>query len=250
MISVRSIVMACASASSVFAGTITFEEPGVQLPVAGVGLIAPDLYRPIGAVFQRPPVVGDFSVLDPSFAAAFFASGGGSSPNAVALTTGFADPDLNGLTLRMDFVRPGTNLNATTDSVTVVFGDAAANIGTSIGTLEAYDANGSLLTSATAMTTSSLRELLAVSAPGIAYVVLIQDADGGVVDNVQFGPLSARCPGDTNGDFRVDFADLNQVISHFNSSGPGLVGDFDIDADVDFADLNTLLSVFNQPCPD
>ncbi|MBL0922202.1 MAG: hypothetical protein IBJ10_08760 [Phycisphaerales bacterium] len=68
-----------------------------------------------------------------------------------------------------------------------------------------------------------------------------QDADA-------VAALLPSCPGDTNGDLVVDFADLNAVLGNFNQSGPGLVGDFDNDGDVDFGDLNVVLSAFNQPC--
>jgi len=60
--------------------------------------------------------------------------------------------------------------------------------------------------------------------------------------------LLPNCPGDTNGDNVVDFADLNTVLGAFNQTGPGLPGDFDNDNDVDFGDLNVVLSGFNQPC--
>lgn len=57
------------------------------------------------------------------------------------------------------------------------------------------------------------------------------------------------CPGDTNGDAAVNFADLNTVLGQFNGSGAGLFGDLDGDGDVDFGDLNLVLSGFNTPCP-
>ncbi len=61
------------------------------------------------------------------------------------------------------------------------------------------------------------------------------------------------CPGDTNGDGVVNFADLNAVIGAFNTvSGDAAysaAADLDQDGDVDFADLNTVLSGFNgEPC--
>lgn len=57
--------------------------------------------------------------------------------------------------------------------------------------------------------------------------------------------LNPSLPGDANGDGVVNFADLNIVISNFNTSGPGIPGDLDGDGDVDFADLNEVLSNFN-----
>ena len=61
------------------------------------------------------------------------------------------------------------------------------------------------------------------------------------------------CPGDTNGDGVVNFADLNAVISAFNTVEGDLAysqgADLDSDGDVDFADLNAVLSAFNgEPC--
>lgn len=57
------------------------------------------------------------------------------------------------------------------------------------------------------------------------------------------------CPGDTNGDNLVDFADLNTVLSQYNQSGT-LTGDLDGDGMVNFTDLNILLSNYNLPCGD
>lgn len=56
------------------------------------------------------------------------------------------------------------------------------------------------------------------------------------------------CIGDTNGDNVIDFADLNNVLSAYNTTGAQLPGDVDDDGDVDFADLNTVLSVYNTQC--
>ena len=56
------------------------------------------------------------------------------------------------------------------------------------------------------------------------------------------------CVGDIDGDGFVGFADLNIILSAFNTSGVGLPGDVDGDGDVDFADLNAVVSVFNTNC--
>lgn len=63
------------------------------------------------------------------------------------------------------------------------------------------------------------------------------------------GPVFALppCPGDTNGDRVIDFADLNVVLSDFGSVGI-LAGDVDHDGDCDFSDLNLVLSGFGQSC--
>ncbi len=57
-------------------------------------------------------------------------------------------------------------------------------------------------------------------------------------------PVSPFVLGDTNADGRVDFTDLNALLSQFGSSGRCLTADADLDGDVDFADLNTLLSYY------
>lgn len=60
------------------------------------------------------------------------------------------------------------------------------------------------------------------------------------------------CPGDTNGDNSVSFADLNQVLSEFGQSSlpgdPLLAGDVNGDGQVNFADLNIVLSGFGGAC--
>lgn len=77
------------------------------------------------------------------------------------------------------------------------------------------------------------------------------DHDGSIVeaaiDSVEVS--FRRCvppPGDANGDFIVDFTDLNAVLSTFGQSGAALAGDVDGDGDVDFTDLNMVLVSFGQ----
>ncbi len=73
------------------------------------------------------------------------------------------------------------------------------------------------------------------------------DAVGGV--NIRdLPPCPSFCPADVNGDGTVDFADLNIVLSEYNTSAPGSPADVDQDGDVDFADLNLVLSAYNAPC--
>lgn len=60
--------------------------------------------------------------------------------------------------------------------------------------------------------------------------------------------FSAACPGDTDGDSDVDFADLNNAISNFNASGEGIPGDVNLDCLVSFADLNVIVSFYNNTC--
>lgn len=54
--------------------------------------------------------------------------------------------------------------------------------------------------------------------------------------------------GDSNEDYRVDFADLNNVLGTFGQSGAGLIGDVNGDGVVNFLDLNMVLSNFGTDC--
>ncbi len=55
------------------------------------------------------------------------------------------------------------------------------------------------------------------------------------------------CPEDVTGDGTIDIADLNLVLTNFNSMTSE--GDATGDGMVDIADLNAVLTVFNQSCP-
>ncbi|MBL0922709.1 MAG: hypothetical protein IBJ10_11365 [Phycisphaerales bacterium] len=68
---------------------------------------------------------------------------------------------------------------------------------------------------------------------------------GGAVD---LGAYETPCVGDSNADAIVNFTDLNNVLSSFNTAGFGRAGDVDGDGDVDFADLNLVISAFNSAC--
>jgi hypothetical protein len=62
------------------------------------------------------------------------------------------------------------------------------------------------------------------------------------------GAIADPCPGDTNGDNIVNFADLNAVLSAFGQSGAGLPADLNGDGVVNFSDLNAVLSAFGTGC--
>lgn len=68
------------------------------------------------------------------------------------------------------------------------------------------------------------------------------------VDNFSVTTGDVDCPGDTNGDLVVDFADLNAVLGTFGQSGPGLPGDVNGDDTVNFDDLNIVLGNFGENC--
>ena len=61
-------------------------------------------------------------------------------------------------------------------------------------------------------------------------------------------PPATKCPGDTNGDNIVNFADLNEVLSAFGQTGDDLPGDLNNDGVVNFADLNIVLANFGVAC--
>lgn len=60
--------------------------------------------------------------------------------------------------------------------------------------------------------------------------------------------ILGACPGDSNRDYRVDFADLNAVLADFGLSGSGLNGDVNDDEVVNFEDLNAVLASFGVDC--
>lgn len=87
-------------------------------------------------------------------------------------------------------------------------------------------------------------------------------ADGKVIAGYGFNALGEQeafvadlraatpCPGDLNGDGRVDLADLSALLAHFGktSGATPADGDADGDQDVDLADLAVLLGQFGQGC--
>lgn len=65
------------------------------------------------------------------------------------------------------------------------------------------------------------------------------------IDRVRLHP---PCPGETNGDDLVNFADLNNCLANFGQSGINLPGDVNSDGTVSFGDLNIILSAFGSAC--
>lgn len=62
--------------------------------------------------------------------------------------------------------------------------------------------------------------------------------------------LRSTCPGDANGDRRVDGADLSVLLGQFNQMvPPGTGADFNCDGRVNGADLSVLLGSFGKNCP-
>ena len=62
--------------------------------------------------------------------------------------------------------------------------------------------------------------------------------------------IPTGCRGDLNGDFFINFEDLNLVLGNWGATGtPGfLEGDADCDGDVDFDDLNIVLALWGTNC--
>jgi hypothetical protein len=91
---------------------------------------------------------------------------------------------------------------------------------------------------------------LAIPSSGTYYIRVFPASTTGDVQlysmNAAYTP--AGCPGDTNGDNLVNFADLNLVLGNFGQSGPNVIGDVNHDGVVNFADLNIVLSFFGSVC--
>lgn len=68
----------------------------------------------------------------------------------------------------------------------------------------------------------------------------------GVIDGGDGAAIGPALVGDLNGDCAVNFADLNIVVSFFNTASPA--GDVNGDGSVNFADLNLVVSNFNTTC--
>lgn len=82
----------------------------------------------------------------------------------------------------------------------------------------------------------------------LAYWDAATDGDLLMANALRFVAGSAECPGDSNGDNVVNFADLNNVLSTFGQTGAGLAGDVNGDEIVNFEDLNVVLSAFGTEC--
>ncbi|MCA9310259.1 MAG: hypothetical protein KDA21_03580 [Phycisphaerales bacterium] len=69
---------------------------------------------------------------------------------------------------------------------------------------------------------------------------------------LEVGPVAAvplPCPGDVNGDRRVDFSDLEILLDRWGTTGiGGMTGDLNSDGNVNFADLNILLDRWGTSC--
>jgi hypothetical protein len=82
----------------------------------------------------------------------------------------------------------------------------------------------------------------------IRVVARGDDSDTGFDDSDAVFSILGVCPGDTNGDNIVNFADLNTVLGAFGQSGAGIPGDVNGDGTVNFSDLNEVLGAFGAEC--
>lgn len=81
------------------------------------------------------------------------------------------------------------------------------------------------------------------------FVLTVTDAHGLATTRRSFlYPDCVNCPGDTNGDAAVDFADLNNILGSYGQTGQHLPADLDGDGSVGFADLNIVLSNYGSNC--
>lgn len=92
-----------------------------------------------------------------------------------------------------------------------------------------------------------------IASPGDegVYVCVVTGSCGVIFSLPATLTVLGPCPGDTNGDRVVDFADLNTVLSQFGQTGPPgtLAGDVNDDGFVSFTDLNIVLGAFGASCP-
>ena len=85
------------------------------------------------------------------------------------------------------------------------------------------------------------------------YVLFNESLDPVVLDEaiqvVEANIVDPQCPGDTNSDGRVDFADLNTLLANWDRDVPvGTDADVTLDGRVDFADLNEVLGNWDSTC--
>ncbi len=173
---VSSLLLAMLVAASAKAVTIDFDD----VATAGFTQVAADHYRPQGIVFDGLIPVQNLALGAPTFHDDVFVPAGGTTPNTMSLSLPLGgDLDIEGT-----FVLPGTSTPGVTDLVQVLVFDT--EVGTSLGTLEAYDSFGGLLQSVSMTTPVSQHAVYTISMPGIAGIRFVQDSDGGSFDNLVF----------------------------------------------------------------
>lgn len=176
------IIVLCLWSSIIFAVTIDFDDVTTDYLI-----YAPvDQYVSQGIVFDSPMLISNIALVEPGFYSTFI-NVGGTAPNVLVLSNPYSRE------ISASFVVPGTLIKATTDFVSMLFCDS--EIGSTLGTIDAYDINGVLIDSATLLTPSSRGAVLEVNAPNIASIRFSVDWDGGDLDNLTFNtPVAAPVP--------------------------------------------------------
>ena len=170
-------VAAVALPVGVTATTINFDDFTVT---GGTSFASSTRYQGIGAIFSRDIPIEHVAIAEPGNLADFVTLGG-TTPNALALNTAL------GSQIDLMFVLPGTFTPATTDSVQVLFFDT--EIGSTLGTIQAFDINNNLIATRTMTTPASKGAVLEVNTSGITRVRFSVDADGADLDNLVFAPV-------------------------------------------------------------
>jgi len=170
---VSGLIGLAVTAIPVMAVTIDFDD----IVVGGVFRTVPaDQYLSEGILFDQPIEIVDVEMWSPPYVGEFVA-GGGTLPNAWVI--------LASLQFEATFVIPGTSIPTTIDSIVLHVFDT--NVGTTFGTLEAFDLHGTLLATITETNTGGATTY-EVSESGIARIRITDDGDGAFWDNIVFEP--------------------------------------------------------------
>jgi hypothetical protein len=143
---------------------------------------------------------------------------------------------------------PDMALANTTEMITVLFNEGA---GTFAGTLDFHTSLTSRAIAAGHLDQDEYLDLAVAGGTPAAVAVLLNETTVESSDENGNGiPDECECPGDLDGDGRVDLSDLAQLLSNYGTtSGASYAdGDLDGDGDVDLADLAALLAVYGTNC--
>lgn len=235
MLRVTSILpVLCAAASAAAADSLVNFD---SFAVAGITSLAPaDFFASQGVVFAAPIPLTLLGAQEVPFVIAF-ESLGATAPNALAL-------DINlGQSAEAHFRVPGPpEHHAVTTAVSALFGDG--QVGSILGTLQAFDAKGNLLAEDSMTTPTEMGGVLTVAAPRIARIRFSVDSDGAVIDNLTF---STPTPWeDLNGDGSVNAGDIAILLGAWGpcAAGPGCDADLDLDDVVGSSDLAMMLGAW------
>jgi hypothetical protein len=181
-----SVVLSLLAPQAAIATLINFDDYSF---VTNWSQAAADRYRSLGIVFDRVIPISNVWRLEGQSRYDGFLRVGGTSPNALCLSAATW-----GYTIEASFVVPGTTTPATTGLVRILAYDT--EVGSTLGSLTAYDRNNDLIDMDSRVTPSSCAATLEISSPGIAHVHLNTDTDGADFDNLFFnapaGPVAVE----------------------------------------------------------